>query len=340
MLAASKYHQAFWLLFLALITISLTGCKDTKATHPAGQLETCKLALDKSLWDDAITACGSLTTDEGYRLTSQAYMGRAKVSLLDILTAMTGGTAAISTLFSAVPTTTAQTQDVKLALDAMFSMKTPGQSVYLDGLILSSLLVIKELQTLVALQVDAAGNITHCASGGSIDGCSFKLSLSKVDYTTLDISGSSIPIDLGFTGMGTTLYNGLCGTSGGDSHNTKVVRAYSNLAIPLSSPTSYYPIDITEKLTINKCTVSTTSVLYYNNLAATNLTSTITGLDKLNFYAKLDTGQNYTKTFSTNMTVPASISLCNADAIPVSGASDLAINDCEVLYFLEHLNLN
>jgi len=330
------------LILLFAVALGASGCKDTKASHAAGLLETCKLALDASTWDTAVTECSKVQTDEGYNLTAQAYMARAGVSLIDILTSMTGGSAAISGLFGAVPTTAAQAADVKLALDSMFLMKTPTQSVYLQGLLLSSLLVIRELQTLVGLQVDASGSITHCAASGSIDGCSFKLSLSKTTYTTADVlAGASIPVDLNFTGMGTALYDGLCGASGGDTHNTKVVRAYSDVAvIPATTPVTYYPVDITEKLTINKCTVSTTSVLYYNNLAATNLTSSITGLDKLNFYVKLDTGQNYTKTFSAGMTSPATVSLCNADAIPASGATDLALNDCEVLYFLENLNLN
>jgi len=330
------------LLLILLFSFSVGGCKDTKATHEAGKLESCKVAMDQASWDTAITECGKLTTDEGLHLTAQSYMARAGVSLLDILTSMTGGSAAVSGLFSAVPSTAATAADVKLALDSMYLMKAPGQSVYLEALLLSSLLVIKELQGLVEMQVAADGSITHCASSGSIDGCAFSLSLSQASFTAADVLAGAtvIPVELSFTGLGTTFYDGLCGSSGGDTHNTKVVRATSNVAVPLTSPVTYYPIDITEKMTINKCTASTTSVLYYNNWAATNLTSTITGLDKLNFYVKIDTGQNYTKTFSAGMTTPASVSLCNADAIPITGAADLEINDCEILYFLENLNLN
>ena len=338
MLPSAVLRHCLWLLLIVLFCLG--GCKDTKSTTALGKLETCKVALDKAKWTDAITACKKVNTDEGQHLTAQAYMGRAGVSLIDLLTSMNGAGASVSSLFDAVPTTTATSQDIKSALDSMFLMKSPDQTAYLEGLLLSSLLIIKELQTLVGLKVDAAGNITHCASGGTIDGCSFKLSLSKVSYATLDLQGAVIPIDLTFSGLGTTLYNGLCGASAVDIHNTKVVTAYSNLQVPLSAPVSYYPIEITEKVTINKCAISTSSILYYNKLSATNLTSAVTALNKLNFYAKLDTGQNYSKVFSANMTTPATISLCNADAIPVTGASDLALNDCEVLYFLEHLNLN
>lgn len=327
------------LLLMFVLSLGLVGCKDTAPTHAAAQLEICKLALDKKKWDDAVTACSKITTDEGYHLTAQAYMGRAGVSLLDILSGLSGGSGSVAGLFNSVPTTVAATADSKKALDALFSMVKPGQTVYLEGLLLSSLLVIKELKTLASLSVAANGTVTHCASGGTLDGCSFSFSLSKAEFTTADVSADSIPVSMTFSGLGTTLYDGLCSDSGSQTHSTKVVTANSTITNPATS--APYPILVTEINTVAHCTIKPGSVLYYNKVASANLTSSIAGLDQLNFYAKMDTGNNYSKTFTSSSieTAGITVSICNADAIPVTETTDLLLNDCELLSFLTNFNL-
>ncbi|OGH00232.1 MAG: hypothetical protein A2600_07085 [Candidatus Lambdaproteobacteria bacterium RIFOXYD1_FULL_56_27] len=332
-------RQPLLALLLFVLLLGLGGCKDTAPTHAAALLETCKLALDRQKWDDAVTACAKITTDEGYHLTAQAYMGRAGVSLLDILSGLSGGSGSVTGLFSSVPATAAATTDSKKALDALFSIAKPGQTVYLEGLLLSSLLIIKELKILASLSVAADGTVTHCASGGSLDGCSFSFSLSKTTYTEADVLAGVIPVSMTYSGLGTDIYAGLCSDSGSQTHNTKVVTATSTVNDPLTG--TAYPVQVTEKNTIAHCTIKPGSVLYYNKVASANLTSSISGLAQLNFYAKMDTGNNYSKTFtSSSIASPGiTISICNADAIPVTEVTDLLLNDCELLYFLTNFSL-
>jgi len=330
-----KPTRAFFILLLLLLGISLSGCKDTKATHDAGLLETCKYALDQSLWDDAITACSLVLTDDGYHLTAQAYMGRADASLFTILSNLSGS-GGMAALINGLPTAT-QAKDYLLALDLLLgSIKKPDQSVYLEGLLLSSMLVLKETTALLSLEVDAAGNVTHCASSGSISSCSFNFALDQGTFSSTDVVAGEIPVSLTFSGMGTTFYTGVCGHSTSESHTTKVVDATSDLA---NGSGGYYPLKITEKMTVNGCTVQSNSPLYYNKVASENLTTSITGLDKLNFYSKMDTGNNYTQTLTKGVDTSTDINVCNSDAIPVTGVADGKLNDCEILYFMQHLSL-
>ena len=322
------------LLCVSLISIGLTGCKDTKADHDAALLETCKLALDARTWDDAIAACKLVLTDEGYHLTAQAYMGRADASMFSILSGLSGS-GGLAALVSGLPTA-AQIPDYLAALDYLLvKTEAPTQTVYLEGLFLSAMLILKETKTLLALDV-VNGSITHCASSGDISNCSFNFTLDQTSFTTADLLAGVIPVGIAFSGMGAAFYDGVCLDSSTSTHTTKVVAAASDLSNGLGG---YYDLNITEDMTVDGCTVASTSPLRYNKIASDGLTLTIDGIGSLKFYDLIDTGQNYTKTLSEGLTGTADISVCNSDAIPVTAAGDGKINDCEMLYFMENLSL-
>ncbi|MDT8445950.1 MAG: hypothetical protein RRB13_03505 [bacterium] len=328
----------FRLLFFLLLVFSawgLSSCKDGTKTHEAANLEACKVAIDNQEWDAAVSSCAEVQTDEGYHLTAQAYLARGGVALFDVLSAMTGDNSSFSTLFNALPTTAAQVADIKLGLTALAKIEAPDSFVYTEGLLASAMVILQALKAELSLDVAADGTVSHCASGGSIDGCSFGLTLSDTEYTASDVVAGAVPVTATFSGLSNDLYNSLCDTQDSTSDSAKVVSGRD------SSDT--YDVNVTEDFTVNGCTVATTSVLWFNQWASTGLAttgSTLTALDQLKFYSSIDTGNNFSKEVSASLLNPITISICNSDAIPTTASGDLLVNDCEMLSFFTNLSLN
>lgn len=329
-----------WLTYFLIGSILLvaTSCKDSAKEHEAATVEKCQVHMDNGEWTDAIDSCSTIKTDEGYHLTAQAYLARGGAGLLSILTASSEGSSTLTGLFDSIPDTAAKKSDVLAGLGYLTLIEAPEDIVYAEGLLGSALLILSELTDLMALELAADGSITHCASDGTIDNCSFSLSLSDDTYTADDVNAETgnAEVTATYTGMGTTFYDGLCGQSNeADVHTTYTVTGRDS--------TDTFDVVITENFTVNSCAATDTSALYYNKWAAAGLADppeALNALSQLKFYDQIDTGENYSKVISSDSLLnPITISICNKDAIPVTGDEDMAVNDCEVLYFVTNLSL-
>ncbi len=277
-----------------------SGCKDTNASHDAAQLESCKLALDNSEWDDAISACEDASGDEGLHLKAQAYMGKSGISIVLLMLALSGGDEAIATMFEAIPDTAAKAGYLKSAMDVMMSsrIETKTPTMYLETLLLSSLLIFYEMKNLVDLDFDNDGNPVYCnvLDAAAADACSFA-----------PTPNANPGIE--FPGLGSDFYDGICGESSSDTYVNVNVGSF------------FYDI------TVDSCTIQETSTLYYNKIAYENYTGSITGLDDLSFYPQMDNGQNFTITGTPN------ISFCGPGRDPTPDVSDDTLSDCEILHY-------
>ncbi len=304
---------AILIFFVGLLTI-LPSCKDTTVTHDEGMAEICRSLVDEKKWATAISICGDVDTDEGRHLTAQSYLGRGGITLFNLTRDMADPANDPSTLlFDYAPVTTSDTNDYKAALDIMMAstMKTKTQTMYLETLLVSSMLVFKELKTLLDLNL-TNDTITTCADpSGDIMGC---------NSFAPDLSG--LPGNISYPGLGTAFYDALCEDS---SSNT--LTAYDDINTITFNP-----------VTINSCTIQTNSVLYYNKLANQFYTGIgINGLSVFDFYNNMDSGNNFT------INGPPNFSLCNdipVGGVPIPDASpDLKLNDCEVLGYLLNTGL-
>jgi len=295
------------LLLILLVLVGVQSCKDSDASHQEAKLESCRLLVDEKQWDAAIAACEGVKNDEGWHLTAQSYMGRSGLSLFSLMADLTGDSVTpANLLFNYVPTTPAEAADYKQALDhIMLDVTEKTQIMYLEVMLVSSMLIFKELKDLLTLNV-VNGSFTTCAGDpADITNCSFAPTL---------VAG--VPPELSFVGLGTNFYDGLCGNSSSD---------VSAVGYQDSNPIEF------KTVTINKCTIQNDSVLYYNKLANDNYKgSGISGLSILNFYNSMDSGTNFSITLSG-----LSVSFCNADGIlPPNATPDMQLNDCEVLGYL------
>ncbi len=324
------YHQSsrslyklFISLFLGMTLLGATACKETKATHPAGLLETCKALSDQKKWTDAIAACTKVTTDEGKHLAAQAYMGRAGLSLFGMLTALGGAADPTSLILTSIPSTAAKAKDYRAALEILMeNIATPTDTTNLEALLLSSMLVYKELSALFDLKV-VNGVVTNCGSGGTLEGCPFAFSITT---TTSYASG------LTFTGLGTAFYEAICqdpASSTAIATTASLTHKVTNFIVSLSQP-----LDVNYTLTINGCTAQPKSNLAYNQAAGAAIvgfTDLATSLAKLKIFSEMDKGLNFAQSAS-DLRDP--IKLCNTGFVEPPIAGDGILNDCEVLgYF-------
>ena len=317
----TKQRLPFWLWAITGLTLTLlvlNGCKDTGTVNEAGNLESCKILIDDQEWSSAIEVCEKVETDEGYHLTAQAYMGRSGIALFTLLDTLSGDNIDASTvLFKHIPDTTSDTNDYRSALQNLLTnMKVKDQIVYLESLILSGLLVFKELKTLLGLSV--AGGVWSTCAGSTDSTMDFRLCTSWGPRfpDTADVSAGSISI---FGGLGSDLYTNLCGAN---SHDSTFDSTYPQ---PIGAGT------ISSETTVDSCAIKVDSILDYNKTAYTNYTGDLkTNLEPLYYYEKFDTGQNFEVSSATGPTV----SFCHTNYIALPDASDDIINDCEMLNFL------
>ena len=126
-----KPFLLWMILGLSVLLLVLNGCKDTDATHEAGNLEKCKILIDDQEWASAIDVCEEVATDEGYHLTAQAYMGRAGITLFTMLNTLTGDNVDVADLmFGYIPDTTSDANDYRSALEnLLINIETKDQTV-------------------------------------------------------------------------------------------------------------------------------------------------------------------------------------------------------------------
>jgi len=328
-------RKAPFILFILILCSSLMvqGCKDTEATHVAGLLETCKLLLNERSWEDAIETCGELESDEGKHLTAIAYMGRSGLTLSNLLVELTDSSATpTSLIFGQIPDTDAKAADYKKALQLiMGEITTKSTTMYLEGILLSSLLIFKELKTLLGLSV-ADGQIQTCAGDpADLNNCSFAPTVDDVVHPTY----GDVPGLLVFNGLGTSFYQGICGdittdAASVDSSTDTTTTINISTTVEVHGTVS---VDVTYDVTIHGSPIGRASALYYNKVASeAYAVSGTEDLSSLNFYGKMDTGTN----FEIVVDPLPSISFCNSGAIEPPDASDDRLNDCEVLSFLKN----
>lgn len=313
------YRRILPILLLVIVSGSLLSCKDESAVNDSGKLETCRLYLDRSEWNSAVAACKDLESDEGRHLSALAYMGRSGFTISSLMLDLSESSgSATNLLYEKIPDTDAKKNDFKKALYKIMgeiTNKTP--TMYFEAVLLSSLIVFKELKTLLGLQI-VNGAIQTCAgASGSTD-------ISNCSFAPTITTG---PDTLHFSGLGSTFYKGVCGSIEADTTDD------ANVGTSKDTTTQFTDgVTITYDVTVDSCTVSEKSVLYYNKISSTEYgKSGKLDLSVLNFYTKMDMGGNFVVTPNT---VP--ISFCNDGQIAVPDASDDKLNDCEILEYLKN----
>ncbi|MFH2131357.1 MAG: hypothetical protein ABIK68_13360 [bacterium] len=328
-------HRAVSLIMVFTVCWMLQGCKDTGATHAAADVEACKILLDKRNWSEAIDACNDLEDDEGKHLAAIAYMGRSGLTMATILTALSDSSnTPTSLIFEQIPDTEAKRLDFKIALHKiMGEIQTKDQSMYLEAILLSSLLIFKELKTLLGLTL-VNGTIGTCAGDpANIENCTFAPKITEVYNATYD---KNVPGKLVFGGLGASFYQRIAGDLTTDASVTDTTRdILSKITLSLVSDPKYgtVSVDVTYDVTVDSARIGRSSPLYYNKLASEAYAAAGTvDLSSLNFYNRMDTGTN----FSIAVSPLPSITFCKTDGITPPVASDDILNDCEILSFLEN----
>ncbi len=323
-------RSAVYLFVLAGLCWAISGCKDTEATHVAGGLETCKVLLDERQWADAIDACDDLESDEGKHLTAIAYMGRSGLTMASILTELSDSSSSpTGLLFDYIPDTPTKVSDYKKALNLLMAeIGVKDQTIYMEGILVSSLLIFRELKTLLSL-TKVSGQIQTCAGDpADVNNCGFAPSIGVVPV--------DIPDSLVFGGLGSAFYEGICadistdvflGQSSHDGTSTLPFNISGHPPYPDGAGSLTYDV------TVDSAIIQAGSPLYYNKVASEAYALVGTeDLSSLSFYGKMDTGNNFSITVSPFD--PAAF--CKAGGILPPAAADLAINDCEILNFLEN----
>lgn len=308
------------LLFTSsLLLLFLWGCKDTEQDDSASLLEQCKLYLDESEWEKAIEACEDAGGDDGNHYAAQAYMGQGGLSLFNLIRSLTDtnqSSGATSAIFSYVPTTAEAKTSLITALGLLMgsSISNKSQTVYLEGLLVSTILVFTELKDVFGL-AEEDGEFSTCdidvTDTSDPKKCSF----------TLSKSGSLLT----FSGIGSTFYTNLCCPVGSDSCSSVGSDIDNTQDIPTS--TDY-------NVTIDSCAIEDGSVLNYNKSAYDNYEGGNSLVDDegnnlladLDFYTLFDSGDRYSTVVNSN-----TVSLCKAEYFTDLVSGDAAINDCEVI---------
>ncbi len=327
-------HTVIYLILLLGTVWILPGCKDTEATHDAGLLETCNILLNERNWEDAIDACDEVDTDEGKHLTAIAYMGRSGLTMATILTELTDSSSTPSSLiFDYIPSTDTQLSDFKKALYIiMGEIEVKDQSMYLEGILLSSLLIFKELKTLLDLSL-VGGELGTCAGDpADITKCNFAPTMVEVYSTTYS---KDVPGKIVFGGLGAAFYEGICDDLTSDStiaDSSTDTTTVLNTTLDADSGYGAIAVDVTYDVTVDSAPIKSGSALYYNKIASQEYAKVgKEDLSSLAFYGKMDTGINFAIAVSP---LPA-VKFCNTGAIATPDVSDDILSDCEILSFLE-----
>jgi len=322
-------RSAIYLIGLVGILWAFSGCKDTEATHVAGGLETCKVLLDERQWADAIDACNDLESDEGKHLTAIAYMGRSGLTMATILTELSDSSITpTSLLYDYIPDTAVKVSDFKSALNILMAeIGVKDQTIYMEGILISSLLIFRELKTLLSLTM-VSGQIETCAGDpADLNNCSFKPSIGVVPV--------DIPDSLIFGGLGSAFYRGICADISTDVFlGQSNYDGTSSLPFNLTLDPTYGTVsgNLNYDVTVDSAIIQAGSPLYYNKVASEAYALVGTeDLSSLNFYTKMDTGNNFAITVSPFNPV----TFCTG-VISLPAASDAAVSDCEILSFLEN----
>ncbi len=306
-------------LFIAVLAIALFfwGCKDSEKTDTASLLEQCKIHLDNSEWSDAIDVCESAGGDEGYHLAAQAYMGQGGLSLFNLirnLTSSSDDSNTGSTIFGFIPETATQKASFKTALSYLMgsNIASKSQTIYLEALLVSSILVLTELKSSFRLSI-VDGEIQTCKVDATEDAdeCGFTYNLNT------DVSS-----DLTFGGLGVYLHNNLCCAIG--STTCSVYRSTYD-GTPLASPVVGYDV------TIDSCTIQDGSTLQYNKTAFENFIVTAAFEDEsgdsllspLDFYSLFDSGIRFDASDD--------IYLCKNPPFTDITSDNGVVYDCEIL---------
>jgi hypothetical protein len=324
-------------IFTILMLLAFSSCKDSSATSDSGKLEECKILIDESNWGKAIEACEDASGDEGMHLAAQAYLKRAGLSLFSLISTVTqsGSTSTSAAMLSFVPDTTADAADYKAALDAINLVEEKTQTMYLETLLVSSMLVFKEFKALLDLSV-IDGSISTCAgTPPSPENCDFAPQITERGTAPL-----ILPDKLVFSGLGSDFYTNLCGSVNDPTHDglfTTDLTSDTEIPTSTTDPKEKYVVKLTFDVTVDSCDIQTGSVLYYNKIANENITGfgDLTGLDLLNYTENMDSGENFTHTLAeaTGDTPAKTISFCNEGYIDLPASSDGKINDCEMLHY-------
>ena len=321
-----------------LFFLLLISCKDNSSTHVAGEEETCKLYMDQRNWGAAITVCKDISTDSGRHLTAEAYMERAGLSAMAVMQELmkdenSGNTSNV--IFGFIPDAADDAADYQLALTYLDAMTVKNQGTYFETILISSLLIFKQLKTLLSLSINSNGEFVTCSMDPSSDSsCSFLPTLLESQVTPT----VEVPEKLTFAGLGKGFYNGVCGTANDATHDTAfTVDVTSDEDDPASTTTPKEKIVVTVKtdFTVDNCSIQNGSPLYHNKTAFENFTgiSGISGLDNLNFYSKMDTGENFSFEVveATGDSPAQDLTFCNNGFIALPEASDSKLNDCEIM---------
>lgn len=304
------------LLIIALTVLGLLwGCKDTEMTDSASLLEQCRIHLDEGEWSDAIDVCEEAGGDDGYHYAAQAYMGLAGLSLFELVKATSGSSdtgGAAGAIFSFVPETAEDKTNYQKALEFLMgpNIADKSQTVYLEGLLVSSILVFKELKDVFKI-TESAGTFSTCDIDVTDD-----LDPAKCGFD-FDVSADT-PNWLIFSGLGASFYENLC-CNLGEASCTAVDSTYDGA-------TAGYRYDVT----VDSCTYGSDSVLQYNKNSFDNFVVTSAFEDSggesllkpLDFYTMFDSGDRFDVSGDD---------LCRVGYFPDVTSDDQIINDCEVL---------
>ncbi len=287
------------------------GCKDSEKTDSVSLLEECKILMDEMKWSEAADTCEDAGGDEGYHLAAQAYMKLANFSIFDLILNLSDSSessGAINAIFTSTPDTTTDKSYMNTALSYLMgsNITNKSQTVYLEGLLVSSLLVFGELKDVFGLDI-SGDSLVMCdldATSGPTQ-CGF----------TMDISADATPT-LIFTGLGNDFYDALCGDSSVTHDDTSIDT----------------PLTINYDVTVDACDIQATSVLQYNKDAFDGFIPSAGFQDSEgnNLLSPLDFYSMFNSNSSFDMSGDE-VPLCKTPPTPDTTSDDTKINDCEVL---------
>ncbi len=308
------------LLIIALTVLGLLwGCKDTEMTDSASLLEQCRIHLDEGEWSDAIDVCEEAGGDDGYHYAAQAYMGQGGLSLFELVKIMSNSTdssGAASAIYSFVPDSSDDKTSFQKALEFLMGTKIgeKSQTVYLEGLLVSSILVFTELKDLFKI-TESGGTFSTCEVDVTDDADPAKCGF------TVDVSADATPT-LSFSGLGSTIYQNLCCNL--DSASCTIVDSTQDASTDI-------PLNVHYDVTMDSCTIGASSVLQYNKNAYDNFivteafksggTSVLTPLD---FYTSFDSGDRFDTSGDT-------IPLCRPAKFIDITSDNGEVYDCEII---------
>ncbi|MCH8883080.1 MAG: hypothetical protein IIA41_06220, partial [SAR324 cluster bacterium] len=141
-------------LALTLAVSLLAGCDPEPEVTTQDQ---CDELLDKGFWDAAITTCSQIMTDEGYSKTAQAYMGRAGITVLDLIRKIESNAnlAGLALILNAFTVTPAEFADVEQAIAFMQLIVNFTNTDYFNIIVASDVALATLLKNELLITIDA-----------------------------------------------------------------------------------------------------------------------------------------------------------------------------------------